>query len=71
MSLFRQGKTDEARRLVIAAAAAMKPPPADLENPLAGDTHHDDLILWLARKEAKALIQFDAPAAAPATPGGK
>jgi tetratricopeptide (TPR) repeat protein len=71
MSLFRQGKTDEARKLVIAAVAAMKPPPADLENPLAGDTHHDDLILWLAHKEAKAMIQFDAPAAAPATPGGK
>ena len=26
-----------------------------------GGAHHDDLILWLAYKEAKALIGFDAP----------
>jgi WD40 repeat protein/tetratricopeptide (TPR) repeat protein len=71
MSLFRQGKTDEARELVIAAAAAMKPPPADLENPLAGNTTHDDLIRWLACKEAKAMIPFDAPPTAPAQPDGK
>jgi len=36
MSLFRQGKEDEARKSL------------------------EDLILWLACKEAKALIQFDA-----------
>ena len=27
---------------------------------MAGNANHDDLILWLAYKEAKALIQFDA-----------
>ena len=74
MSLFRQGKTDEARKLAIAAAAKMKPLPRDENNPLAngpmrGD--HEDLILWLAYKEAKAMIQFDAAPAAPTTPDGK
>ena len=60
MSLFRQGKQDEARKLAIAAAAKMKPLPKDEQNPLAGDANHDDLILWLAYKEAKAMIKFDA-----------
>ena len=27
---------------------------------LTGEISHDDLILWLAYKEAKALIKFDA-----------
>lgn len=62
MSLFRQGKKDEARKLAIAAAAKMKPLPKDENNPLAGDANHDDLILWLAYKEAKALIQFKSTA---------
>jgi hypothetical protein len=65
MSLFRQGKRDEARKLAIAAAAQMKPLPADEQNPLVGSANHDDLILWLAYKEAKAMIHFDAPPAAP------
>ena len=60
MSLFRQGKHDEARKLAIAAAAKMKPLPKDEQNPLADGAGHDDLILWLAYKEAKAMIQFDA-----------
>ena len=61
----RQGKKDEARKLAIEAAAKMKPLPADEQNPLAGGTYwewHDDLILWLAYKEAKALLKFDAAA---------
>jgi tetratricopeptide (TPR) repeat protein len=64
LSLFRQGKPDEARKLAILAAAKMKPLPADEKNPLAGDADHDDLILWLAYKEARALLQFDAAPAA-------
>jgi hypothetical protein len=39
----------------------MKPLPKDEKNPLAGFAGHDDLILWLAYKEAKALIQWEAP----------
>jgi tetratricopeptide (TPR) repeat protein len=60
MSLFRQSKHDEARKLAIAAAAKMKPLPTDENNPLAGNDTYDDLILWLAYKEAKAVIKFDA-----------
>ena len=60
MSRFRQGKRDEARELAIAAVAQMKPLPKDEKNPLANNASYDDLILWLAYKEAKALIQFDA-----------
>ena len=71
MSLFQQGKKDEAQKLATAAAAKMKPLPADEQNPLAGDATHDDLILWLAYKEAMAMIHFDTAPAAPGTHGGK
>ncbi|PHR90620.1 MAG: hypothetical protein COA78_34925 [Blastopirellula sp.] len=56
MSLFQQGKPDEARTLFTQAEAKIKPLPAYQKNPLAGDANHDDLILWLAYKEAKALL---------------
>ncbi len=60
MSLFRQGKEAEARRVASAAAATMKPLPKDEQRPLADQKdYHDDLILWLAYKEAKAMIKFD------------
>jgi len=68
MALFRQGKESEARRLATEAAARMKPLPKDDKNPLAGGASLDDLMLWLAYKEAKGLIQFEA---APANSGGK
>ena len=48
MSLFRQGQEAEARQLFAEAEAKMKP--------LPGGADHDDLILWLAYKEAKALL---------------
>ena len=57
------------RKLATEAAAKMKPLPADEQKPLfggAGREGHDDLIMWLAYKEAKAMIQFDATRAAPA-----
>lgn len=56
MCLFRQGKPDEARVLITASEAKMKPLPADEQDPLANGANHDDLILWLACKEAKALL---------------
>jgi tetratricopeptide (TPR) repeat protein len=59
MSLFRQGKRDEARKVAAAARGLMKPLPSDENNPLPGNGRHDDLILWLAYKEAKDMIQFD------------
>jgi hypothetical protein len=61
MSLFRQGKTDEARKLATEAVAKMRPLPANEQCPLAGGAHHNDLILWLGYKEAKALLELPAP----------
>ena len=49
----------------------MKPLPVDEQKPLLGGANHDDLIMWLAYKEAKAMIQFDATPAAPAQPHTK
>jgi tetratricopeptide (TPR) repeat protein len=63
MRLFHQGKKDEARDLATKAAAEMKPLPQDERKPVMPDGS-GDLILWLAYKEAKALIGFDAPSAA-------
>jgi WD40 repeat protein len=71
MSLSRQGKEEEAHKLATAAKAKTKPLPKDENNPLAGNGNYDDLILWLAYKEAKTLIKFDAAPAAPTTPDGK
>jgi eukaryotic-like serine/threonine-protein kinase len=65
MSLFRQGKPDEARKLAT-EAAQMARLPKDEKNPLADNATTEDLILWLAYKEAKALIGFGA-----APPGKK
>jgi tetratricopeptide (TPR) repeat protein len=78
MSLFRQGRKDEARKLAISAAARMKPLPADEQNPLTdvsasaggGDTQ-EFLILWLAYKEAKAMIKFEAAPPPKGTDGKK
>ena len=71
MGLFRQGQTDLARKLATEAAAKMKPLPVDEQKPFLGGAGHDDLIMWLAYKEAKAMIQFDATPAAPAQPHTK
>jgi hypothetical protein len=63
MSLFRQGKRDEARVRATGVAARMKPLPADEQNPPLDFSFANDAVLWLAYKEAKALIGFDAPPA--------
>jgi serine/threonine protein kinase/Flp pilus assembly protein TadD len=60
MSLFRLGKKDEARKLATLAVANMKALPVDEKKLLDRESGHDDLILWLAYKEAKALIKFEA-----------
>jgi serine/threonine-protein kinase len=67
MTLFRQGKQAEARKLATEAVAKMKPLPVDQRKPLDRASNHDDLILWLAYMEAKAMVRF---AAAP-RPKGK
>ena len=72
MSLFRQGKEAEARRLATEAVSKMKPLPADEKNPLTGGaSNHDDLILWMAYKEAKVLLKLEAAPASPAKPDGQ
>ncbi len=53
MSLFSQGKREEARKIAADTAARMNPLPQDEKSP----QFHDDLILWTAYKEAKAMIQ--------------
>jgi WD40 repeat protein/tetratricopeptide (TPR) repeat protein len=65
MGLFRQGKKEQAREIAKAAAAEMLPLPADEQNPLAnlnatppGGDVLEYLILWLAYKEANAMIHF-------------
>jgi serine/threonine-protein kinase len=71
MSLFRQGKQDEARQLASETVSWIKPLPTDEKNPLAGKANQDDLVLWLAYKEAKALIRFDAVAGYRVPPVGR
>ncbi len=58
--LVPAGQGGRGPKLATEAAATMKPLPQDEKNPLTGDADHDDLILWLAYKEAKALLKFDA-----------
>ena len=59
MSLFRQGKPNEARALATEAASRMRPLPQDAGNPLAGGgVTHDELIVWMAYKEARASFNL-------------
>jgi hypothetical protein len=63
MSLFKEGREAEARELFAITESKMKPLPADEKNPLAdGKADHSDLNLWLAYKEARALLNAPAPA---------
>jgi WD40 repeat protein/serine/threonine protein kinase len=59
MSQFRQGREAEARDLAARTAVKMKPLPADDKKPLADNASADDLVVWMAHKEAKALIPFE------------
>jgi serine/threonine protein kinase len=56
MSLFRQGRETEAQDLFSATEAMMKPLPADEQKPAVSETNQDNFILWLAYKEARALL---------------
>jgi hypothetical protein len=65
MSLYRQGKKDEARKVATEAAAILRniPLPRDEKKPLDGGHRPiapNAVIMWLTYKEAKALIGFDA-----------
>jgi serine/threonine protein kinase/tetratricopeptide (TPR) repeat protein len=57
MMLFRQGQPDVARRLFAEAEAETPPLPEALEWTLSEGADFDDLMVWLACKEARALIK--------------
>jgi serine/threonine protein kinase len=59
MSLFRQDKLVEARTLFNQAEAQMSPLPKDESKPFLDrePASYDDLICWMAYKEAKMLIE--------------
>ena len=56
MSLLRQGHKAEAAAVIANGEAKMKPLPADTNHPLADRADYNDLLSWLACKEAKALL---------------
>jgi tetratricopeptide (TPR) repeat protein len=56
MSLFRQGKETDAQALFSATEATMKPLPADEQKLTFSEASQDNFILWLAYKEARALL---------------
>jgi len=55
MTLFQQGNQTEAKEIFSATPAGMKPLPANEKDLLAARTNQDDLVLWLAYQEARAL----------------
>jgi hypothetical protein len=63
MSLYRQNRTEEARKLFRVAETQMPPLPKDESKPRVDgkSASHDALIRWLAYKEAKALIDGPSP----------
>jgi tetratricopeptide (TPR) repeat protein len=71
MSLFRRAKEVEARRIATEAASRMKPLPADEKNPLTDGASADDLILWMAYKEARALLGLETAPASASKPNGQ
>jgi eukaryotic-like serine/threonine-protein kinase len=58
MSLFKQDKPEEARKLFSQAEEQMPPMPADEHKPLVDGkpVSHDHLICWMTYKEAKSLL---------------
>jgi hypothetical protein len=61
MSLFQQGRKEEAQKLFAETEAQMAPLPADESQPLADGAEVNDIVVWLAYKEAKALFQPETP----------
>ncbi|RBP36069.1 non-specific serine/threonine protein kinase/serine/threonine-protein kinase [Roseimicrobium gellanilyticum] len=67
MCLFQQDRQPEAHELFTTTEAKMKPlPPEGKISLLDVDIHYDDIVLWLAYKEARAMLQTTAtPTKAP------
>ena len=49
-----------ARRVFDLAASRIRPLPDDDQNPLAGSASGDDMIVWLAYREAAAMLGLEA-----------
>jgi hypothetical protein len=60
MNLFRKGQRDEAHKLATEAVSKIKPLPNEQEKSF----NHDDLIVWMAYKEAKELLNLERASAA-------
>ncbi|MES2475960.1 MAG: protein kinase [Verrucomicrobiota bacterium] len=58
MILWRQGKLDEARTHFAAAEREMDVPPEKAAELLPLDVTQDQLVCWLAHREAKAMMQL-------------
>jgi serine/threonine protein kinase/tetratricopeptide (TPR) repeat protein len=56
MVLFRQGQAGDARKLFEATVSRMRPLPDDDQNPLASGASGDDMIVWLAYREAATML---------------
>ena len=61
MILFQQGMVSEAHQRFAEAEAKMSPKPTDDAKPLIGRRDHNLLIMWLAHREAKALLDVSPP----------
>jgi tetratricopeptide (TPR) repeat protein len=59
MTFFRQGRQAEARELLATAAAQGQFSPTDERQPFTAVVNPDNLVLWLACREAKKLIARD------------
>lgn len=60
LSLFRQGKEDDARKLATEASARMRPLPGDEKNPLVGNADAEYLILLIFYKQANDILRLGA-----------
>lgn len=65
MCLFRQGHFSQARTLFNQAEARMRPVPINGQPPRFL-VDHDDLVCWLAAKEARTLLDTNGPLKPPA-----
>ena len=60
MCLFKQGRVSEARALFTEAEARMRPVPVDGQPPQFL-VDHDDLVCWLAAREARTMLDINGP----------
>jgi WD40 repeat protein len=58
MILFRRGQETEARQLFAEAVSQMPPLPVDDRQVLINGADQDDLVFWIAYREAKALLRM-------------